>query len=76
MHRKIKQFPVSHGRVSKYTGVRWNREVGKWSASVTDNKLSYPCGFHDDDREAAKARDRMIIQHGLSKPLQILKRLT
>lgn len=75
MHRKIKQYPVSHERVSKYTGVRWNKEAGKWMASVTDNKVTYPCGLHDCDREAAKARDRMIISKGLNKPFQILKKL-
>jgi hypothetical protein len=74
MHRPIKQYTPSHGRVSKYTGVRWNREISKWAASIKADGIVYPCGAHDDEREAAKARDRMIISRGLkNKPLQILK---
>lgn len=74
MHRRTKQIEVSHNRVSKYTGVRWNKEANKWSASVTDNKISHHCGFYSDEREAAKARDIKIVALGLKKPLQILKK--
>lgn len=68
----IKSSRQSNHRVSKYTGVRWNREHSKWVATVLHNKISYLCGMFDCDREAAKSRDVKIISLGLNKPLQIL----
>lgn len=68
----IKESRSSNHRVSKYTGVRWNREHSKWVATVLHNKITYLCGMFDCDREAAKSRDVKIISLGLNKPLQIL----
>jgi hypothetical protein len=70
----IKESTHSNHRVSKYTGVRWDREHSKWVSTVLDKGIKYLCGCFDDDREAAKARDMKIISLGLKKPLQILKR--
>lgn len=70
----IKDSRVSNHRVSKYTGVRWNREHSKWVSTVHHNKVTYLCGMFDCDREAAKARDVKIISLGMNKPIQILKR--
>lgn len=71
----IKDSRIANNRVSKYTGVRWDREYSKWVSTVLSNKVKYLCGCFDDDREAAKARDMKIISLGLNKPLQILKRV-
>ncbi|WP_295093736.1 AP2 domain-containing protein [uncultured Flavobacterium sp.] len=60
-------------RTSNYTGVGWNRKQQNWRSSVTANGIKYDCGYHDTEREAAKARDRKILALGLKKPLQILK---
>lgn len=60
-------------KASGYTGVNWNRELQKWKSSVTENGVKYDCGFHEDERSAAKARDRKILALNLNKPLQILK---
>jgi len=62
-------------RTSKYTGVTWVRNLQKWSSSVTSKSVRYDCGYHDDERSAAKARDRKIIALNLKKPLQILKKV-
>lgn len=62
-----------NNRVSKYIGVGWNRELQKWRSSVSQSGVKYDCGFHESERDAAKARDRKILALGLSKPLQILK---
>jgi hypothetical protein len=70
----IKDSKISNNRVSKYVGVRWDREHSKWVSTVLHKKVKYLCGCFDDDREAAKARDVKIISLGLAKPLQILKR--
>lgn len=70
----IKESTHSNHRVSKYVGVRWDREHSKWVSTVRDKGITYLCGCFDDDREAAKARDTKIISLGLNKPLQILKR--
>ena len=69
----IKESRLSNNRVSKYTGVRWNREHSKWVATILSNKVPYLCGMFDCDREAAKSRDMKIISLNLKKPLQILK---
>jgi hypothetical protein len=65
---------VTHKRVSKYTGVTWNIQAQKWVSSITVKGVRYECGFYDNDREAAKGRDRKIIALNLNKPLQILKK--
>ena len=70
----IKDSRISNHRVSKYTGVRWNREASKWMSTVRDKGITYLCGCFDDDREAAKARDIKVVSLKLNKPLQILKR--
>jgi hypothetical protein len=70
----IKESKQSNHRVSQYTGVRWDREHSKWVATVLSNKITYLCGMFDNDREAAKSRDKKIISLNLNKPLQILKR--
>lgn len=72
-YRFNKQRPPSHKRHSKYTGVKWSGEHEKWYSILSENKVSYHCGFHDDDRAAAKARDMKIIQINSNKPLQVLK---
>jgi len=69
----IKESKHSNNRVSKYTGVRWDREHSKWVSTVRDNGITYLCGCFEDDREAAKARDIKISSLGLKKPLQILR---
>ncbi|BFM41675.1 hypothetical protein CFS9_03160 [Flavobacterium sp. CFS9] len=62
-----------NNRVSVYKGVGWHREQQKWRSSVSQSGVKYDCGYHDSEREAAKARDRKILALGLSKSLQILK---
>lgn len=59
---------------SNYIGVLWDKRARKWKATVTHNKIRYECGYHEDDREAAKLRDMKILNLGLDKSkLQILK---
>lgn len=60
-------------KVSPYAGVGWNKSNQMWKATVTAKNITYDCGHFEDDREAAKARDRKIIALNLKKPLQILK---
>jgi hypothetical protein len=55
-------------KVSPYTGVGWSKSNQKWKATVTANNVSYECGCFDDDRAAAKARDRKMIALPLNKP--------
>lgn len=56
-----------------YSGVSYNRFTKKYTATVTRNKVKYNCGSHDTEIEAAKARDRKIIEKGLKVKLQVLK---
>lgn len=62
-----------NSRVSIYIGVGWNRELQKWRSSISENGIKYDCGYHKNEREAAKARDKKILALGLNKSLQILK---
>ena len=58
-----------------YIGVRWIEEHQKWNASIRCDGVTYPCGMHVDQKEAVKARDKMIITKGLSTKLQYFKPL-
>lgn len=60
---------------SKYTGVSWDKKAQKWESCVTYKKIRYNCGFYDNERDAAKARDKRILAFNMDKPLQILKRV-
>lgn len=56
----------------EYRGVKWVSKYNKWQSSVRYDGVTYPCGMHDEQMDAVKARDTKIIQHGLKVPLQIL----
>lgn len=58
---------------SKYIGVKWNRDLQKWSSSFSENGIRYHCGFYDCEKSAVKARDIKIVEIGSKKKLQILK---
>lgn len=73
--RKVKTITGSHNRVSEYIGVSWKPSIQKWTSSVSEKSVKYDCGYHDNEREAAKARDRKILALNIKKPLQILKPL-
>lgn len=47
---------------SGYVGVRRNR-TGKWEAGFYDNNSYVYLGIFDDAAEAAKARDRAVLEH-------------
>ena len=76
MYRANKITTNTHSRSCSYVGVRWSKEYQKWYSSLSEKGITYHCGFFDNDRNAAKARDMKIIQIGSTKPLQILKRPT
>ena len=43
---------------SVFKGVSYNKEMHKWEAAIIVDKKKYPCGFFDDEIEAALACDR------------------
>lgn len=65
---------IKHNRVSKYKGVSWHKQSQKWRSQVSFKGVKYDCGYFDDEREAAKSRDKKILALNMKKPLQILKR--
>lgn len=71
--RTVKTVTGSHNRTSNYIGVNWKTSCQKWLSSVTDKGTKYECGYHDSERDAAKARDRKILALNIKKPLQVLK---
>lgn len=72
--RQIRESTTSHNRVSKYTGVTWNKSTSSWTAKLTHKGITYICGIDTNDRNAAKMRDIKILNLGLNKPLAVLNR--
>jgi hypothetical protein len=64
---------TTNKKVSPYDGVIWDKVLLKWKVTVRSKGILYQCGYFDNDRDAAKARDRKILALRLDKPLQILK---
>ena len=60
---------------SKYKGVRWAASSKRWRSTIQHNGELHQVGFFEDDLEAAKARDRLIIRLNLPLELQIYKPL-
>lgn len=76
-HLRVKKSTGGKNK-SKYNGVTWKASQRKWNASFyyTDehgNGHKKHLGSFDDEREAAKAYDRMAIVFGL--PTNILKKV-
>lgn len=61
---------------SRYLGVRWSAERGMWTASVSGAHAYYriDLGYFEDEAEAARARDRAVIERGIPAPLNLLTR--
>ena len=60
---------------SKYKGVTYCKKNKNWRSTLYYKNIQYECGRHATERDAAKARDMKIINLGINKPLQILKRV-
>jgi len=73
IRKQLKDTTSTHGRMSDYKGVRWNKNCSMWHSSFTHKGITYDCGFFANDKDAAKSRDIKIISLGLKLPLQILK---
>jgi len=58
-----------------YIGVKWSAQHKKFKSYVTKDSVHYPCGYHDTEILAVKARDIKIVKLGLDVKLQILKKL-
>jgi hypothetical protein len=56
----------------KYTGVSYDFDRHHYVSKVLHKGKTYRCGFFETEKEAAIARDKMIITHGLDVKLQVL----
>lgn len=56
-----------------YRGVTMKGEPGNrtYLATIRAKGMTFNCGTHPTEIDAAKARDRMIITKGLNVPLQV-----
>jgi hypothetical protein len=43
---------------SKYKGVTWRKDIGKWQARIVCNRKVISIGFFDDEKAAAMAYDK------------------
>lgn len=59
--------------MKEYTGVRWMKDYNKWRATISYQGVFYNCGMYTEQKDAAKARDRMIIEKNIPRKLQVLK---
>ena len=63
-HRKKQK-----GTTSKYMGVSFNTEKQKWRAVISTNGKSIFLGYFVNEEDAAKKRDKYIIENNLKHPL-------
>jgi len=52
---------LEKGRKSRYKGVSWHKQHGKWYACIFNKKQIF-LGLHTDEVEAARAYDRKAIE--------------
>lgn len=57
------------GSLSKYQGVTFRKDTNKWRAQISHGKKHYWLGSFSTQEEAAKARDKGVIEKGLNLPL-------
>jgi len=48
---------------SKFIGVSWGKSLKKWTACAWINGKSVYLGVFNDETEAAKARDALVLEH-------------
>jgi hypothetical protein len=53
------------GSSSGYIGVCFHKLTGKWKAHIKVNKKLIHLGYHQEELEAAKARDQYILDNNL-----------
>lgn len=58
---------------SEYKGISWVLRDKKWRSTVCYQGITHQCGFYDNELDAVKARDRVIMKLGLEVKLQIFK---
>lgn len=51
------------GSSSRYLGVAWYKNCGKWRAYIRVNRKYISLGYFADEADAARAYDRAAIQH-------------
>lgn len=59
-------------RKSIYKYVYWNIRRRRWCGRITENKVLLMGGEYEEEKDAAKSVDLLIIRHKLNKPLQVL----
>lgn len=59
----------------QYRGIEWSRREQCYKSYVMLNGKKHLCGIFVDIIPAVKARDLVILKHGLKVPLQYLKPL-
>ena len=52
----IRNRGIQKNNSSDVTGIRWNKQMGKWQAQITVNKKQIHLGFFNIKREAVKIR--------------------
>lgn len=63
----IKKMKIPRKKVSIYTGIKFNKQLQKWQASVIKNGKSYYIGLFNTEIEAAKAYNIKAIElHGIN----------
>lgn len=53
-HQNMQNFPSQRGSISRYRGVTWDMNRGKWIAQACINRKKFFLGRFDDEEEAAR----------------------
>lgn len=61
--RKARRPKTSYGSTSRYKGVSWNAQIGRWVAQIKTPVKHFHLGLYDDEQAAAEAYDSAAREH-------------
>ena len=60
---------------SRYIGVSWDKQAGKWLAQTRVNGRNIVIGRFDLEEDAARSRDAVMVEKGIESPLNFDREL-
>jgi hypothetical protein len=63
VHQNARNRGKAKGKTSKYLGVSWDSDCGKWKAEITPNRTRIRLGRFISEKQAAEAYDAAALEH-------------